>query len=78
MAVDSNGNLWNREEIYFAFEDETQLRFTVCDLDFPQNFCYTILSVNRFDQGTYTATATSKLLFEKHAKIHIIITRSKN
>lgn len=68
VAVDSNGNSWNREEIYFAFEDETQLRFTVCDPNFPQNFCYTILSVNRFDEGTYTAIATSKLLFTKTRK----------
>jgi hypothetical protein len=60
VAVDSNGNSWDTEEIYFMFQDETPLRFTVCDNNFPQNYCYTIASVSRFDEGTYTATASSQ------------------
>ena len=66
VAVDSNGNTWDTEEVYFMFDDETPLRFTVCDANFPQNYCYTIASVTRFDEGTYTARATSKSGFESY------------
>ena len=81
VAVDSNGNSWDTEEIYFMFQDETSLRFTVCDNNFPQNYCYTIASVSRFDEGTYTATASSKSTFEScanYALLEILQVREMN
>ena len=66
VAVDSNGRSWNTEEIYFNFISQATMlqdegiQFTTCDQDFPQNYCYTIESVSRLDEGQYTATAISK------------------
>ena len=67
VAVDSDGNSWNTEDVYFTFlpflaDDELTgfVEFTVCDPAFPQNYCYTIQSVDRSQEGFYIATATSK------------------
>ena len=70
VAVDSDGNSWNTEDVYFTFlpflaDDELTgfVEFAVCDPAFPQNYCYTIQSVDRSQEGFYIATATSKYYY---------------
>ena len=67
VAVDSNGNSWDTDNVNFTFlpvarDSEFGLDefFTVCDSDFPQNYCYNIDSVDRSQEGLYIASATSK------------------
>ena len=68
IAVDSDGHTWNKENIYFRYSSlmidvEDSLSFSVCDVLFPQNYCYTIDRVDRSQEGVYTAFASSKYLF---------------
>ena len=62
IAVDSDGNSWNTENIDFRFsgsiEDEYSVPFSVCNSEFPQNYCYTIESVERTHEGMYIASAS--------------------
>ena len=59
VAVDSNGNTWNREVESFTFTNTQQQRsadFEVYSSDFPQNYALDIASVYRSDEGMYTAS----------------------
>ena len=60
VAVDSNGNSWNREVEIFTFTNTQQQRmradFEVYSSDFPQNYALDIASVYRSDEGVYTAS----------------------
>lgn len=67
VAVDSNGNSWNAEGINFDFtpaglfdrEYGELLLFTVRSSAYPQNYIYSIESVDRSQEGLYTVTASS-------------------
>ena len=62
IAIDSDGNSWNTENINFRFsgfiDDEYSVPFSVCNSEFPQNYCYTIKSVNRMHDGVYIVSAS--------------------
>ena len=64
VAVDSNGNTWNREVEGFTFTNTQQQRrradFEVYSSDFPQNYALDIASVYRSDEGVYTASVQGK------------------
>ena len=65
VAVDSNGNTWNDDETIFTFTNAQQQRsrtdFQVYSSNFPQNFALDIMSVDRSDEGMYTASVQGVL-----------------
>ena len=69
IAANSDGSTWNTEDISFSFQpfllnDEGyEIAFSVCDSDFPQNYCYTIESVDRSQEGVYLAFASSACVY---------------
>ena len=65
VALDSNGNTWDDEETIFTFTNLQRQRssvdFEVYTSDFPQNLALDIVSVDRTDEGTYTASVRGML-----------------
>ena len=70
VAIDSNGNSWTTEGIDFDFipadapldrESAVYFLFTVRSSAYPQNYIYSIESVDRSQEGLYTVTASSML-----------------
>ena len=65
VAVDSNGNTWDDEETSFTFTNTQQemssVDFQVYSSNFPQNLALDIISVDRSNEGTYTASVRGVL-----------------
>ena len=62
VAVDSNGNTWDSDNILFFFSNDidndrngNQVSFVVDSALFPQNYVRNFESVTRADAGVYTA-----------------------
>lgn len=66
VAIQSNGNSWDTEDIIFLFassepqtrDRDDQVFFTVANDEFPQNYVYSIEEVDRSQDGLYTAQAS--------------------
>lgn len=66
IAIQSNGNSWDTEDIIFLFtssgsrtaDRNAQVFFTVANDEFPQNYVYSIEEVDRSQDGLYTAQAS--------------------
>ena len=66
IAIQSNGNSWDTENIFFLFTSsesgrnsrDDQVFFAIANDEFPQNYVYSIAEVDRSQDGLYTAQAS--------------------
>ena len=77
IAVNSDGNTWDNEDVYFSFisgvDAEVSVPFSVRGPEFPQNYIYSIQQVDRSQEGQYFAFAprTYMYIFCRHEALII-------
>ena len=67
IAVNSDGNTWDNDDVYFSFisgvDAEVSVPFSVRGPEFPQNYIYSIQQVDRSQEGQYFAFAPRTYMY---------------